>query len=189
MCSPSASSAILGASRLIDDFINVIDPKAILNSPVNRSNFVLHGHSRVLPSTANPRISPLSGSEGIAIRDYSKTQPQITVINASSGALETTYLTPSPTFYRFNMDGAQWQAGLGDYIYNVKHYKKIATVGEDYSFVYTQVFGLALEFCKAGGQITKRFWVPPAPRTSLRSFRPCPMTSMPSISASAAPTP
>ena len=31
-------------------------------------------------------ISPLSGSEGIAIRDYSKTQPQITVINASSGA-------------------------------------------------------------------------------------------------------
>ena len=52
-------------------------------------------------------ISPLSGSEGIAVRDYSKTQPQITVINASSGALETTYgdpsagITPSPTFYRY----------------------------------------------------------------------------------------
>jgi ABC-type branched-subunit amino acid transport system substrate-binding protein len=105
-------------------------------------------------------ISPLSGSEGIAIRDYSKTQPQITVMNAASGALETTYVTPSPNFFRNNMDGAQWQAGLGDYAYNVKHYKKIATVGEDYSFVYTQVMGLTLEFCKAGGQITKRFWVP-----------------------------
>jgi ABC-type branched-subunit amino acid transport system substrate-binding protein len=105
-------------------------------------------------------ISPLSGAEGIAIRDYSKTQPQITVINAGSGALETTYVTPSPTFYRFNMDGAQWHAGLGDYVYNVKHYKKIATVAEDYAFTYTQVFGLALEFCQAGGQITKRFWVP-----------------------------
>src|SRR5271168_4420041 len=111
-------------------------------------------------------ISPLSGSEGIAIRDYSKTQPQITVMNAASGALETTYgdpsagVTPSPTFYRTNLDGAQWQVGLGDYAYNVKHYKKIATVGEDYSFVYTQVFGLALEFCKAGGQISKRIWVP-----------------------------
>jgi ABC-type branched-subunit amino acid transport system substrate-binding protein len=105
-------------------------------------------------------IAPLSGSEGIAIRDYSKTQPQITVINASSGALETTYVDPSPTFYRYNMDGAQWHAGLGDYIYNVKHYKKIATVAEDYSFTYTQVFGLALEYCQAGGQITKRFWVP-----------------------------
>jgi len=105
-------------------------------------------------------ISPLSGSEGIAIRDYSKTQPQITTINAGSGALETTYVTPSPTFYRFNMDGAQWHAGLGDYIYNVKHYKKIATLAEDYAFTYTQVFGLALEYCKAGGQISKRLWVP-----------------------------
>ena len=111
-------------------------------------------------------ISPLSGSEGIAIRDYSKTQPQITVMNAASGALETTYgdpsagVSPSPTLYRTNMDGAQWQAGLGDYAYNVKHYKKIATVGEDYSFVYTQVMGLTVEFCKAGGQITQRFWVP-----------------------------
>lgn len=111
-------------------------------------------------------ISPLSGSEGIAIRDYSKTQPQITVMNASSGALETTYgdpsagITPSPTFYRNNMDGAQWQAGLGDYAYNVKGFKKIAVVGEDYSFVYTQVMGLTVEYCKAGGEITKRFWVP-----------------------------
>jgi len=111
-------------------------------------------------------ISPLSGAEGIAIRDYSKTQPQITVIDAASGAVETTYgdpsagITPSPTFYRFNMDGAQWHAGLGDYIYNVKHYKKIATIAEDYAFTYTQVMGLTVEYCKAGGQITKRIWVP-----------------------------
>ncbi len=111
-------------------------------------------------------ISPLSGAEGIAIRDYSKTQPQITVMNAASGALETTYgdpsagVKPSPTLYRTNLDGAQWQAGLGDYAYNVKHYKKIATIGEDYAFVYTQVMGLVVEYCKAGGQITKRLWVP-----------------------------
>jgi branched-chain amino acid transport system substrate-binding protein len=111
-------------------------------------------------------ISPLSGAEGIAIRDYSKTQPQITVMNAASGALETTYgdpsagVKPSPTLYRTNLDGAQWHAGLGDYAYNVKHYKKIATIGEDYAFVYTQVMGLTLEYCKAGGQITKRIWVP-----------------------------
>jgi branched-chain amino acid transport system substrate-binding protein len=111
-------------------------------------------------------VSPLSGAEGIAIRDYSKTQPQITVINASSGAVETTYgdpsagVTPSPTFYRFNMDGAQWHAGLGDYIYNEKKYKKIATIAEDYAFTYTQVMGLVVEYCKAGGQVTKRLWVP-----------------------------
>jgi branched-chain amino acid transport system substrate-binding protein len=105
-------------------------------------------------------IGPLSGSEGIAIRDYSKTQPQVTFINGISGAQETTYVTPSENFFRFNMDGAQWSAGLGEYVFNEKGYKKVATIGEDYSFIYTQVFGFALEFCGAGGEITERLWVP-----------------------------
>ncbi|MEO9877164.1 MAG: ABC transporter substrate-binding protein [Anderseniella sp.] len=105
-------------------------------------------------------IGPLSGSEGIAIRDYSKTQPQVTFINGISGAQETTYVTPSENFFRFNMDGAQWSAGLGEYVFNEKGYKTVATIGEDYSFIYTQVFGFALEFCGAGGQITERLWVP-----------------------------
>jgi branched-chain amino acid transport system substrate-binding protein len=105
-------------------------------------------------------IAPLSGSEGIALRDYAKTQPQITIINGCSGALETTYVTPAANFFRFNIDGAQMHKGLGKYIYDVKHYKRIATVGEDYSFIYTQVFGLALEYCPLGGEITKRIWVP-----------------------------
>ncbi len=105
-------------------------------------------------------IGPLSGSEGIAIRDYSKTQPGVTFINGISGAQETTYVEPSENFFRFNMDGAQWSAGLGDYIYNEKGYRSIATVGEDYSFVYTQVFGLVTEFCAAGGEVTERLWVP-----------------------------
>ncbi len=105
-------------------------------------------------------IGPLSGSEGIAIRDYCKTQPQVTFVNGSSGAQETTLYDPCPNFFRFNMDGAQWSAGLGEYIYNDKGYRTIATIGEDYSFVYTQVFGLVLEFCALGGEVTERFWVP-----------------------------
>jgi branched-chain amino acid transport system substrate-binding protein len=94
-------------------------------------------------------ISPLSGDEGIAVKNFSKTHPELTFINAASGAQETTFPDPSPNFFRWNMDGAQWSAGLGDYAYNTKGYKKIATVGEDYSFVYTQVFGLILEYCAA----------------------------------------
>ena len=105
-------------------------------------------------------IAPLSGAEGIALHDYAKTQPQVTFINGCSGALETTYVNPAPNFFRFNIDGAQMQMGLGDYIYNVKHFKKIATIGEDYAFIYTQVFGLALNYCSAGGEITERLWVP-----------------------------
>ena len=105
-------------------------------------------------------IGPVTGSEGIAIRDYSKTQPQVTFLNGSSGALETTYVTPSPNFYRFNLDGSQWLSGLGTYIYNDKKWRKIATVAEDYSFPYTQLFGFVPEYCSLGGQIAEKFWVP-----------------------------
>lgn len=105
-------------------------------------------------------IGPVSGSEGIAIRDYSKTQPQVTFLNGSSGALETTYVTPSPNFYRWNLDGSQWLSGLGNYIYNDKKWRKIATVAEDYSFPYTQLFSLITEYCSLGGQISEKFWVP-----------------------------
>jgi branched-chain amino acid transport system substrate-binding protein len=105
-------------------------------------------------------LAPLSGAEGIAVHDYAKTQPQTTFINGCSGALETTYVAPAPNFFRFNIDGSQMHKGLGQYIYNVKHYKKIATLSEDYAFTYTQVFGLALDYCPLGGEITKRLWVP-----------------------------
>lgn len=105
-------------------------------------------------------IGPLSGSEGIAMRDYSKTVPNLVMINGSSGALETTFVNPSPNFFRFNSDGAMWMAGLGEYVLKDKGYKKISVIAEDYSFPYTQVFGFALGYCRAGGQITQRQWVP-----------------------------
>src|SRR5580698_8081825 len=112
------------------------------------------------PDQVQILLSPLSGDEGIAVKNFAKTHPELTFINAASGAQETTYVDPAPNFFRFNMDGAQWQVGLGKYAYETKGYRKIATVGEDYSFIYTQVFGLVLEFGGAGGQITNRQWVP-----------------------------
>ena len=128
-------------------------------------------------------ISPLSGDEGIAVKNFSRTHPELTFINAASGAQETTFPDPSPNFFRWNMDGAQWQVGLGDYAYNTKGYKKIATVGEDYSFVYTQVMGLVLEFCAAGGQVTSRQWVPLGTKDFSSTIAALPTTSTLSILA------
>jgi len=105
-------------------------------------------------------IGPLSGDEGLAVKNYAKTQPQVTFINGTSAAQDTTLRDPAPNFYRFTTDGAQWQAGLGDYAYNTKGYKKIVTVAEDYSFPYTQVLGFMLGYCKAGGHVVNKFWVP-----------------------------
>ncbi len=105
-------------------------------------------------------IGPLSGSEGIALKNYAKTQPQVTILNGSSAAQDTTLRDPAPNFFRWQTDGAQWMAGLGEYAYHVKGYRKIVTIAEDYSFPYTQVLGFLLGYCDAGGKVLDRFWVP-----------------------------
>ena len=105
-------------------------------------------------------IGPLSGDEGLAVKDYAKTQPNVTFVNGTSAAQDTTLRDPAPNFFRFTTDGAQWMAGLGEYAYDVKKYKSVVTIAEDYSFPYTQVFGFMAGFCKAGGHVPKKFWVP-----------------------------
>jgi ABC-type branched-subunit amino acid transport system substrate-binding protein len=105
-------------------------------------------------------IGPLSGSEGVALRDYAKTIPNKTIVNGASGALETTYVDPAPNFFRFNPDGGQWGYGLGEYVVNEKGWTRIATIAADYSFGYTNFMGFAVDFCKSGGEIVERFWLP-----------------------------
>ncbi len=104
-------------------------------------------------------VGPLSGSEGIAVKDYSKTQPNITFINGSSGAQATTLVNPSPNFFRFNTDGAQWMVGLGKAALD-KGYKRVMVIAEDYAFPYSQVQGFMTEYCKLGGKVPVKAWVP-----------------------------
>lgn len=105
-------------------------------------------------------IGPLSGSEGLAIKDYAKTQPQVTFSNGASAAQDTTLRDPAENFFRWNPDGAQWVAGLGEYAFTDKGYKRTAVIAEDYSFPYTMVFGYMKDFCKLGGTVPAKFWVP-----------------------------
>lgn len=105
-------------------------------------------------------IGPLSGSEGIAMRDFAKTIPGNVVINGISGALETTWVDPAPNFYRFNLDGAQWGFGLGSYVVKQKNWRRVVSIAGDYSFGYTNFMGFAIDFCRAGGDIVQRFWHP-----------------------------
>ena len=104
-------------------------------------------------------VGPLSGSEGIAVKDYSKTQPQVTFINGSSGAQATTLVNPSPNFFRFNTDGAQWMVGLGSEALK-RGYKRVMVIAEDYAFPYSQVQGFMTEFCRLGGRVPVKAWVP-----------------------------
>ena len=105
-------------------------------------------------------IGPLSGDEGLAVRDYAKTQPNKVFLNGSSAAQDTTLRNSAPNFYRFSTDGVQWMAGLGTYAYQAQGHKRVVTVAEDYSFPYSQVGGFMTEFCRVGGHVPKKFWVP-----------------------------
>ncbi len=108
----------------------------------------------------NVLLGPLSGDEGIALANYAKQAPNVTFVNGTSGAQETTLSVKAPNFFRFGGDGAQWMGGLGTYAYQTLGWKNVAILGEDYSYPWTQAAGFAAEFCPAGGHITKRIWVP-----------------------------
>ncbi|GHF55515.1 ABC transporter substrate-binding protein [Seohaeicola zhoushanensis] len=153
-----------GAMTAVDEFGGMVAGKKIEivkgSSDASPDSAVRAARKLVEQDGVKILVGPLSGDEGIAVKDYAKTHPDVTFLNGSSAAQDTTLRDPADNFFRFSTDGAQWMAGLGTYAYNDRGYKKVATVAEDYSFPYTQVFGFMAEFCKAGGTVPSKSWVP-----------------------------
>jgi branched-chain amino acid transport system substrate-binding protein len=118
---------------------------------------------------ADVMIGPLSGDESIAVANYAKQHPTQTFVNGAAGAQDTTLKVRAPNFFRFNGDGAQFNAGLGDLAYNKLGWRKVAVIGDDYSFGWTSMAGFISDFCAAGGQITKRVF-PPLNTTDYSSY-------------------
>ena len=118
---------------------------------------------------ADIMIGPLSGDESIAIANYAKQHPTKTFVDGAAGAQDTTLKVRAPNFFRFNGDGAQWNAGLGDIAYNKLHWRKAAVVSDDYSFGWTSTAGFIADFCAAGGQMTQRVF-PPLNTTDYSSY-------------------
>ncbi len=114
-------------------------------------------------------IAPLSGDESIAVAQYAKAHRQWTFVDGAAGAQDTTLKVQAPNFFRFNGDGAMWNAGLGDYAVNKLGWKNAATIADDYSFAWTSTAGFIVDFCAAGGNITKRVF-PPLNTTDYSSY-------------------
>jgi branched-chain amino acid transport system substrate-binding protein len=114
-------------------------------------------------------IGPLSGDESIAVANYAKQHPTKTFVDGSAGAQDTTLKVRAPNFFRFNGDGAMWNAGLGDLAYNKLGWKTAAVVADDYSFAWTSAAGFIAEFCGVGGKVTKRVF-PPLNTTDYSSY-------------------
>ena len=104
-------------------------------------------------------IGPLAGIEGIAMREFAKSAPEVTFINGASAAQDATLRVPADNFFRFNPDSMQWIAGLGRYAYEEKDIRTVVSIAEDYSLPYTQLLGFMLDYCALGGQVLARHWV------------------------------
>jgi len=118
---------------------------------------------------ADIMIGPLSGDESIAVANYAKQHPTKTFVDGSAGAQDTTLKVRAPNFFRFNGDGAQWNAGLGDLAYHKLGWRTAAVVADDYSFAWTSAAGFIAEFCGVGGRVTKRVF-PPLNTTDYSSY-------------------
>ena len=118
---------------------------------------------------ADIMIGPLSGDESIAVANYAKQHPTKTFVDGAAGAQDTTLKVQAPNFFRFNGDGAMWNAGLGDLAYNKLHWKTAAVVADDYSFAWTSAAGFIAEFCAVGRQAYEAVF-PPLNTTDYSSY-------------------
>ena len=154
--------AVVGVKMAIDEFggsvagkpirLSVESSNAIPDSAVDAVQLLLnHGVDFV--------IGPLSGNEGLAVRDYARTRPDKAFINGCSAAQDMTLRNPAPNFFNFATDAVQNMAGLGTYAYHTMGYRRMVTLAEDYSYPHGLVGGFMIEFCRAGGKIEGRYWV------------------------------
>jgi len=105
-------------------------------------------------------VGPTSSDEGLAVKNYMTSAPDVTLVSGTTGAQNMTLRDPVPNVFRFSPDGAQGTAGLGVYAYKELGARRVLTVAEDYSLPYDQVGGFLTEFCAAGGTVAQRLWTP-----------------------------
>jgi len=118
---------------------------------------------------ANVIIGPLSGDEGIAVAEYAKANPDLTVLSGIAGSQEPTLQVQAENFFRFHGDGAIWNAGMGDILHNQEGWDTVAVIADDYSFGHTSAAGFIADFCGVGGDVVSRVF-PPLGTTDYSSF-------------------
>ncbi len=102
-------------------------------------------------------IGPVSGAEGLALKELAAEYENITFVNGIASDPMITLENPQDNYFRFNTDAVQWSAGLGNYVYDTKGWEKIVTIVEDHEFAKSNLAGFTYEYCKAGGEVLSNF--------------------------------
>jgi branched-chain amino acid transport system substrate-binding protein len=101
-------------------------------------------------------VAPMVGNaEGIVLRALARRYPAVAFEIGYSGAQETTLRDPAPNVFRFSLDAAQGEAGLGTYAYRDLGWRHVTVVFTDNEITWPQAAGFVAEFCALGGSVQR----------------------------------
>ena len=140
----------------------------VVDRPVELEIGCVAGNEDVVPEArrlveeggARAIVGPLDPTQGMALREYARTQPETAFLIQPSGAPELTLTDPAPNVFRFASDAAQFVAGAGTYAYRQLGWRTAAIVADDVPYSWEGVAGFVAEFCALGGRIVDRTWIP-----------------------------
>jgi branched-chain amino acid transport system substrate-binding protein len=101
----------------------------------------------------------VSGDEGLSVGDYMKDK-NIPVIPMYSASEDMTMRSFYPMIVRVTWTGAQSMDVFGYWLAKTKGWKKIYSIGQDYSFPYNQGGGFKRGFFRGGGEEVTTVWHP-----------------------------
>jgi len=109
---------------------------------------------------ADVLIGPASGDEAIAATKWARSHPGKTIVLGTAASQEPTMQIARRTVFRYHGDAAQWNAGLGEYLYRKRGWRRIAVFADDYGPGWTATAGFVADFCASGGTVAKRVFAP-----------------------------
>jgi branched-chain amino acid transport system substrate-binding protein len=103
-------------------------------------------------------VGPLSGGEGIASRTTPRRSRRPPSSTAARARRPPRWSTPAPTS---SASTPKARSGWWAWARRMdKGYKRVMVIAEDYAFPYSQVQGFMAEYCRLGGKVPLKAWVP-----------------------------
>ena len=100
-------------------------------------------------------VGPTTEVDPIVAR-YARAHPGVVFMLASYDQSSTLGYA-APNLYRFELDAAQWSAGLAAYAYHHLGWRRVTTLGEGDPAGWSEAAGFNAEFCSLGGRV-QRLW-------------------------------
>ncbi|HEU0305175.1 MAG TPA: ABC transporter substrate-binding protein [Gaiellaceae bacterium] len=109
---------------------------------------------------ADVLIGPASADEAIAAVKWARSHPSKTIVLGTAASQEPTMQLARRNVFRYHGDAAQWNAGLGEYLYRKRAWRTATVIADDYGPGWTSAAGFIADFCASGGTIAKRLYPP-----------------------------